>query len=66
MQINLFSYPSMSIKTLEIRENSMKNYGVYLQNLLYLGYQFPWVTKHGTKLYTKIQSFYGVDQHANY
>ena len=27
MQINLFSYPSMSTISLEIRENSKKNYG---------------------------------------
>ena len=26
MQITLFSYPSMSMKMLEIRENSKKNY----------------------------------------
>ena len=31
MQLSV-SYPSMSMKTLEIRENSKKNMGVYLQN----------------------------------
>ena len=65
MQINLCSYPSMSIQTLEIRENSKKNYGgiptksIITQLPISLDYQTWYQTD------TKIQSFYPVVQHAN-
>ena len=65
MQITLFSYPSMSMKTLEVRENSKKNYGgiptklIISQLPISLDYQTWYQTD------TKIQSFYPVVQHAN-
>ena len=64
MQLKVFSYPSMSMKTLEIRENSKKNYGgiptklIISQLPISLDYQ-TWYTD------TKIQSFYPVVQNAN-
>ena len=55
----------MSMKTLEIRENSKKNYGGIPTKLMIsrlpisLNYQTWFQTE------TKIQSFYAVVQHAN-
>ena len=65
MQINLFSYPSMSVKTLEIRENSKKNFvGIPTKLIIsQLPVSLDKITKQDTD--TKIQSFYPVVQHAN-
>ena len=65
MQINLFSYPSMSVKTLEIRENSKKNYWGIPTKLIIS--QLPISLDDQTRYQTdtKIQSFYPVVQHAN-
>ena len=65
MQITLFSYPSMSMKKLEISENSKKNYGgiptklIVSQVPISLDYQTWYQTD------TKILSFYPVVQHPN-
>ena len=65
MQITLFSYQSMSVKTLEIRENSMKNYGDIPTKLIIsqLPISLDYQTRYQTDI--KIQSFYPVVQHAN-
>ena len=65
MQINLFSYPSMSVKTLEIRENSKKNYKGIPTKLIIsqLPISLDYQTRYQTE--TKIISFYPVVQHAN-
>ena len=65
MQINVFSCPSMSMKTLEIREHSKKNYGgiptklIISQLTICLDYQTWYQTD------TKLRSFYPVVKHAN-
>ena len=65
MQITLFSYPSMSMKTLEIRENSKENYGGIHTKLIIsqLPISLDYQTRYQTD--TKIHSFYPVVQHAN-
>ena len=65
MQINLFSYPSMSMKTLEIRENFKKNYGGTPTKLIIsqLPISLDYQTWYQTDI--KMQSFYPVVQHAN-
>ena len=66
MQINLFSYPSMSMITLEIRENSTNNYmGIPTKLIIsQLAISLDYQTRYQTDD-TKIQSFYPVVQHAN-